>query len=231
MSGPTIATQVVYARTRPGGTFVVLLQRGEPHWGWVTIHGAVFTHAAAPTRAVVGTVTDKATGKPLEGVAIRARSTALALTDTTIAARTDKQGRYRLVGLPHASGQEISVVPDPRQGYLPSGGTTSRADNLAPARLDFPLSRGVVIRGRVTDKATGKPVRARVQYFAFTDNPYLKEYRGFTHSAGEAPLGAPRRHFHSGGASRQRNPHRQRLQARRTALSPWRRRGRDQGHG
>jgi protocatechuate 3,4-dioxygenase beta subunit len=43
-----------------------------------------------------------------------------------------------------------------------------------PARLDVGLKRGILVKGRVTDKATGRPVQAVVEYFAFTDNPNLR---------------------------------------------------------
>jgi hypothetical protein len=48
-----------------------------------------------------------------------------------------------------------------------------------PAVVDFALKRGISIRGRVTDKATGKPIRAVVEYGAFLDNPDSKDARGF----------------------------------------------------
>jgi hypothetical protein len=44
-----------------------------------------------------------------------------------------------------------------------------------PVRADFTPKRGVLIRGRVTDKQTGRPVHAVVAYFAFVDNPHRKE--------------------------------------------------------
>jgi hypothetical protein len=54
---------------------------------------------------------------------------------------------------------------------------------LEPVRVDFALKRGTWIRGRVTDKATGKPVRAKVRYAAFRDNPHLRGAPGFDGSA------------------------------------------------
>lgn len=41
--------------------------------------------------------------------------------------------------------------------------------------MDIGLKRGVAIRGRVTDKATGRPARALVEYFVFADTPSRKE--------------------------------------------------------
>src|SRR5439155_8596031 len=47
---------------------------------------------------------------------------------------------------------------------------------LEPLRVDFELERGVEVSGRVTDGATGKPVRGRVMYFHTRANPFVKEY-------------------------------------------------------
>ena len=40
------------------------------------------------------------------------------------------------------------------------------------------LERGVLVRGRVTDKATGKPVPAALWYFPLADNKYFKDLPG-----------------------------------------------------
>src|SRR5207244_1684132 len=44
---------------------------------------------------------------------------------------------------------------------------------------DIELGRGVWIEGKVTDKVTGKPVVAHVEYFSFYSNPNLRDYPGF----------------------------------------------------
>jgi RNA polymerase sigma factor (sigma-70 family) len=189
-SGPTIETRDVYAMTRPGGMLVVPRQKDEPQWGSYTIHGATFTHAAAPTRPVIGTVTDRATGKLLAGITVRA-SLPFVFTrgpNRSLVTKTDENGRYRLVGLPRNAGQGIQVLPEPSLGYLPAGGRTGQAADLEPARLDFKLVRGIVIRGRVTDKATGKPVPARVDYLVFADNPSLNDAPDFRIVSIDTPL-------------------------------------------
>ena len=41
------------------------------------------------------------------------------------------------------------------------------------------LKRGVLLRGRLTDKATGQPVVGTVEYYALADNSHLNEYPNF----------------------------------------------------
>src|SRR5262249_15120308 len=48
---------------------------------------------------------------------------------------------------------------------------------LDPLVVDFDLDRGIVIKGHLTDAATGKPVRGRVNYDPPGDNPNRREFR------------------------------------------------------
>jgi hypothetical protein len=62
-----------------------------------------------------------------------------------------------------------------------------------PVTVDFEVKKGVWIEGKLTNKATGKPVQAQLQYFATLNNPHLRDHREFdgtvvhklTASAGE----------------------------------------------
>jgi hypothetical protein len=49
-----------------------------------------------------------------------------------------------------------------------------------PVTVDFKLKRGVWIEGKVTDKATGKPVPGQVEYFASMGNRNVKEHPGYS---------------------------------------------------
>ncbi len=44
------------------------------------------------------------------------------------------------------------------------------------------LKRGVLVRGRVTDKATGRPVSGYVGSYTFADNPHVDEFPGYKES-------------------------------------------------
>jgi protocatechuate 3,4-dioxygenase beta subunit len=183
-AGPTIETAEVYAMTRPAPTIVTPRSEDRPELGNDVCHGNTFDHAAAPTRPVGGIVRDRDTGKPLAGVTIRARLGSARehfVGDPFIDTTTDEEGRYRLVGLSREGKHRLEALPAPGQTYLPVAKTPPAAPGLDPVTVDFALKRGVLIHGRVTDKATGKPVPALVQYFAFEDNPHLREAPGLLH--------------------------------------------------
>ena len=44
------------------------------------------------------------------------------------------------------------------------------------------MKRGVFVRGKAIDKVTGRPIMGSVNYYAFADNPNVREYAGFSES-------------------------------------------------
>ena len=89
---------------------------------------------------------------------------------------TDAQGRYRLVGMPKGEGNRIKIVPGNDQPYLVSYRDVPDSPGLDPVTADFELKRGIWIEGKMTDKATGKPVAGTSTYHAQPGNPNLDAY-------------------------------------------------------
>jgi RNA polymerase sigma factor (sigma-70 family) len=130
-----------------------------------TIYGAEFEHVAPAARPIRGVVRDQATGKPLPGVKISAqwhRSTAL----------TAEDGSYQLSGCGRA--QEYFLLAQPAAGQPYFMATMKVADKEAPwLTADFELRGGIVVQGRLTDNATGKPpATASVWYHPLRPNPH-----------------------------------------------------------
>lgn len=148
----------------------------------MTYYGATFDHYAAPTRPIAGTVRDKDTGKPLAGVMIR--SDKWAGTDVhgngLIRTTTDAEGHYQLIGMPKGQGNVILAEPAEGQPYSLAAKEVGDSPGLDLITVDFALKRGIVIKGRVTDKATGKPVPGNIDYVVFADNRYRKETPDWT---------------------------------------------------
>ncbi len=166
VEGPTLATQQIKAMTRPGET-----NRLAPR-------GAPFDLLTVPTRPVEGVVRDKDTDKPLAGVIVRSyRIGGADDFNGMIRTATDKEGRYRLVGLPKGEGNAIIAEAwgrNPRAEDLPYLAAVRKVGDspgLDSVTVDIGLKRGVWVKGRVIDKATGKTVVAGFDYFCFGDNP------------------------------------------------------------
>jgi RNA polymerase sigma factor (sigma-70 family) len=131
-------------------------------------YSATFTHHALPSKPIIGTVRDKATGKPLAGITV-----ASSMYNWRFA-KTDEKGEYRIVGAAKHEKYSVSAGSAP---YLNSTKLDiADTPGLEPLVVDFDLERGIAIKGRLTDKVTGKPVRGHVSFFPMADNPNLKNY-------------------------------------------------------
>ncbi len=178
IEGPTIATRDVFVMTRSGDTVHAPGYRQyEPNTDKLTIYGNGFDHIAAPCRPIVGVVRDKDTGKPIPGAIVtsyqRAGSHISAVTDLLTVA--DKNGHYRLLGMPKGEGNVIRAAGPEDEPYLMATQNIADPPGLEPITADFALKRGVWISGRVLDKITQRPIHASVQYVVFEDNPHRKE--------------------------------------------------------
>jgi hypothetical protein len=193
LRGPTIAARErdLYVMTRIAKPSHVPINKQVPELGKIDYYGATSDIVAAPTKPIIGTVRDKDTGNPLAGVTIQSfmRSGNGRLVQDFLQTTSDQEGRYRLLGMPKGEGNEIRALAPSGKPYFTSLKRVNNTLGLDAVQVDFTLKRGVWIRGRVTDKVTGKPVRARVFYGAFLDNPHLRSVPG-NHGSATAVTGA-----------------------------------------
>jgi RNA polymerase sigma factor (sigma-70 family) len=184
VEGPGIEHHVLYVLTRPGLDVKALVEAAPDRIGipgrkrpLPVIYGPVFDHPAGPTKPVIGIVRDHQTGRPLADVGISAGSGGW--WEDHVYTTTDQAGRYRLIGLPKGKARTLRVqaYADP-QGYLPASKPVDDSEGLAALTLDFELVHGVRVRGRITDKTTGKPVPAAIWYRPLADNKYYAKIPG-----------------------------------------------------
>jgi RNA polymerase sigma factor (sigma-70 family) len=174
INGPTIGRDQFSIAVRPG-PWPQPPGREPIRQAAYRTYGARFDHIVGPTRQVVGTIRDRATSRPLAGVQVDAWGPGHA------EAFSDKDGRYQLTGLAKSARYTITAWPyGGRQSSEPYLTTTIQASDrpgLEPLTVDFDLVRGVVLRGRVVAKDTGKGVGgAMVHYAAFHDNPHAAAF-------------------------------------------------------
>ena len=133
--------------------------------------GPRFEQRLPPGRELAGTIHDRETGEPLAGIRV------LRVHDSDESASmaiSDAQGRYRLTGQPFSASLPISFDS---QGlpYFSSSHNVTIPPGTGAVMLDLALVRGVVVEGRVIDRATSRPVRARIGYFPLLDNPIFMD--------------------------------------------------------
>jgi protocatechuate 3,4-dioxygenase beta subunit len=164
VEGPAIEYTVITVMTRAGEA--VLGPKMPEGFRRAKVHGAAFDYLAAPCRPIRGVVRDKDTGKPVAGVTVWSYL-------TTHRAQTDKEGRYELLGHPKAPAYTLYAVP-PDGHHFGRRAQMADTSGLGPLTFDVDLSSGIPARGRVLDKASGKPVPGvRVSYTALYPNPNL----------------------------------------------------------
>jgi RNA polymerase sigma factor (sigma-70 family) len=187
LSAPTIATTQLYVANHDGTP----IRAADPDSAmmsassWTTYYTRRFEYAAAPTRPIEGVVRDKDTGRPIAGLHLRGMvfEEHSLVPAPGIEATTDIQGRYRLTGLPKAPAYRLFIEPGKGQPYTKATfQTPAGSPALEPITFDMKLKRGVLVRGRVTDKATGRPVSGYVNSYTFTDNPHVGEFPGYRSS-------------------------------------------------
>ncbi len=186
IQGARVQTRVMQAMTCAGSSQSI--QPAGPQMGQmetnILIHAIGFEHIAVPGREVEGDVVYAATGQPVPNVVIRPRTTypdpfktlyplLRWRPDRAIRDTTDARGHYRLGGLPVGHPVELATTLGDRTPYRPMFQERPNAPGLGPARLDFKLARGIPVDGKVTDRTTGKPVAAFVEYLPTLENPNL----------------------------------------------------------
>jgi RNA polymerase sigma factor (sigma-70 family) len=181
VEGPTLETRVLHVVTRPGlGDAELRVPESSLFFGDGTVkelrqkpyYPPTFTHTADPCRVLTGVVRDKDSGKPVAGAVVRGewpvRFPAYYNRTTT-----DKEGRYRLTGLPlvPSGGPSHAVVALPPTGkpYLALRRMLPADPDAKEATFDFDLPRGVRLEGQVRDRATGRGVLASLRYLLFTN--------------------------------------------------------------
>jgi RNA polymerase sigma factor (sigma-70 family) len=145
-----------------------------PHYGGYPVYQARFEHPCKPGKSISGVVRDLDTGAPLAGITV--------VSDIGIYAfaTTDQAGCYRLDGLSRTPTRRLRAsARGGVQPYITSERTLAEGPGFEPMTVDIPMVRGVVVSGRLMDRATGRPVQAWVAYAALRDNPHWARLPGF----------------------------------------------------
>jgi RNA polymerase sigma factor (sigma-70 family) len=173
--GAGIADHYVRVVTRPDFRPRPVSQRQ------VALSGPELAVAVAPSKPITGTLRDAQTKKPLAGVRVLAYTPDRPIDWwwQPVETVTDTQGRYRLDGLAKAARQIVTFDPGAGAAHMHRFDEVGDTVGYTPIVHDSELHRGVVVRGRVTDGSTGRPVRARVVYAPLINNESFTRTPGY----------------------------------------------------
>ncbi|WP_435021780.1 sigma-70 family RNA polymerase sigma factor [Tundrisphaera sp. TA3] len=182
ITGPGLATTRVNVLSREEAT-IRSVDKAMLRQGPFIVEAPRFQIALAPSKRIEGVARDKDSGKPIAGLKIKAAvyDASSMIPAQGIEARTDAEGRYRLEGLPRSTAYRLFLEPGPGLPYTRDTlKVTADSPALEPVAFDFAPKAGIVVRGKVTDKGTGRPVRGYASYYTFRDNPHLADYPRFS---------------------------------------------------
>ena len=152
--------------TMPGGGF----QPGP------ALYGPTFTHSAKPSQSIRGIVTDAKTGKPIPGVQVNGSPDGPRWYENGTHTKSDADGKFVLAGIAKTDRVRVSVFPSEKMPYLHFTTTVADRPGLTEITADLKLTRGVMLKGRIVEAGTGKPVVwAGIRYCALADNKHYAE--------------------------------------------------------
>ena len=133
-------------------------------------------------RAIVGTVRDAFSHKPLPGVVVSSEKFAgsAVLGDRVLSTQTDQQGHFRLAGMTRGPQTLIAVFPPSGHPYFPRRVTVPDRTDTEAAPLEIELEPGIWISGRVIDKLDRKPRLAQIFYWPLRTNSFATHRAEFT---------------------------------------------------
>ena len=131
--------------------------------------GATFDFIASPAKAITGVVRLKGSGKPVEGAVVWGADPG---THTYVTGRTDAAGRFRIDGLPKSQFYELRFSPRPGiDPFLGHAAIVDDTEGQKPIEVAIEVPLGVIVTGRLIDKATGQVVPpAYVTFIKAPDN-------------------------------------------------------------
>lgn len=131
------------------------------------LYGPTIDYVAPASRPITGTVKEAGTGKAVPGYVIHCWLG----TGNDIHTLADKEGRYRLENVPKKELYFLHCEPPANSSWLPTGKQVKDQGGLQPITVDFTAVRGILVKGRIRDRTTGKGVRSSISWAPLLNHP------------------------------------------------------------
>jgi RNA polymerase sigma factor (sigma-70 family) len=150
------------------------------------LYGPKIEYVAPASRRIEGTVREATSGKAVPGYRLFMR----APNGFDINSISDKEGKYKLLGVPKMKQYMLFALPPADSAWLPTAANAADAEALRTIKVDFTVARGVLVSGRILDRATGKGVRAAVRFVPLPGNKFFGKpgYDYYKHAQQETKM-------------------------------------------
>jgi RNA polymerase sigma factor (sigma-70 family) len=185
LSGGGIAAAEAWVVNRPGfdarpynQATLENLPKGERGFNgrWM-LSGPEVSVVTESEKIIRGIVTQGDTGRACPGALVRlTRKNGGTLLPFYLRATTNAEGRYEIRGAAKAKSYQVEVGSDPKAGYLGRSVRIEDTPGYRPLTADIRLKKGVIVTGKMIDRATGGPVDGFVVMADLFDNPFVNEY-------------------------------------------------------
>lgn len=135
------------------------------------LYGPKLTYVVPANRSIEGTVREAGTGKPVAGYMVNI----IVGYGAIISAVTDKEGRYKLAGVPKQKQYLVGAEPPAGSSWLRAGARIDDTGGVQSLKVDFTVTRGVLLKGRIIDKTTGKGVRGDLRFAPLPGNTFANK--------------------------------------------------------
>jgi RNA polymerase sigma factor (sigma-70 family) len=160
------------------------IPKGQDHLSVrVLLYGPELSAVAEIGKVLRGVVKEADTGKGRSGVLVQLTRSGNDLVRVILQARTDADGHYEIPGARKSRSYMLEVGGDTEAGFMPAQTWVNDSPGYQPIAAHITVKRGVIIRGKVLDGTTGKPVPGFAMAAVLNDNPYVKDYPSFDSSA------------------------------------------------
>jgi hypothetical protein len=139
---------------------------------------AIVAEAGKVVRGIVK-ADDSGKGQPGAAVWLTRLSASETLAPGVWYAKTDAEGRYEIRGVRKAKRYALQVLRNPTTGYMGSVDHVEDTDGYQPLTADITVKKGVIVTGRVIDRATGQPLPGSVRFFVLSGNRFARDYPEF----------------------------------------------------
>ncbi|MGH7173873.1 MAG: sigma-70 family RNA polymerase sigma factor, partial [Gemmataceae bacterium] len=176
LRGAGVSQAMLWVITRPGfdaapvnkvvrdGTPPEERRLGRPS----LLYGPTIEYVAPASRRIEGTVREAGTGKAVPAFVVHCNVG----YDDGVSAVADKEGRYKLEGLPKKNQYLMWAEPPANSSWLRAGARAEDKQGLQPITVDFAVARGILVSGRILDRKTGKGVRGGVRFLPLPGNKF-----------------------------------------------------------